>query len=503
MGESLNKRIENLRKQSRLLLAQADKNSKKVKREIKKINSQNLSFGENYRDHVGERNSWKLRNDSSGVAGALCQNYYCSSPNQTLTSMPNKSTIKRVLVSSKKHSENQHYSENISRKPVKECYCNIDTKKVQLRSRRTQHKQSSPCKCCKSHVNFTAVPVEYNFEKPTVTSPISCETLRRVEKIDYAPRSQFLRNVRSKVSLLQTAAATGDSPESCSRSQHYHEFMARKNIHNADPMHQLRTDDKKSQTSNHLTKYIPVRSETTEESSSSEAENIDRSSKGVHVPLKKHSKPKVLVKRTLSSKTSVPDVKKTKPSSKVATKSKKTVSSKECQYCDKNKPEHSKNVLQRDNYTESEDYQGTVCTNRLPKESDREFLSEREMRELKKFREQNYFDTHGSNHTLVSSKSSGSLEQYLLNDRLFPEHTGRIHKKDLVVTMPPCATTQRKRIHYFPRYIVRQEKSNFNGNCKKKRCQTCPLTGHAIDLGITKIRPPLNSLALKYQKRLP
>ncbi|CAK9811571.1 hypothetical protein ANTPLA_LOCUS7077 [Anthophora plagiata] len=503
MGESLNKRIDNLRKQSRLLLAQVDQNSKKVKSEIKKIYSQNLSFRENYRNHVGATNSWKLRNDSSGVAGVLCANYFCNSPNKTIASMPNKSTVKRVLVSSKKHSENQHCSEGIGRKPIKECYCNIGARKVQLRSTRTQYKQSSPCKCCKSHANFATIPVEETFEKPILTSPISCETLRRVQNIDYAPKSQFLRNVRSKVSLLQTAAATGDSPESCSRSQYYHEFMAKKNTHNGKPIHQLRTDDKISQTSTRLTKYIPVRSEITEESSSSDAENVERFSKGVQVPPRKHSKPKVLVKRTLSSKTSVPDVKKTKPSSKVATKSKKTVSSKDCQYCDKSKTEHPKNVSGRDNYVESEEYQGTVCTNRLPKESDREFLSEKEMRELMKFREQNYFDTHGSNHTLVSSKSSGSLEQYLLNDRLFPEPAGRIHKKDLVVTMPPCATMQRKRIHYFPRYIVRQEKSNFNGNCKKKRCQTCPLTGHAIDLGITKIRPPLNSLALKYQKRLP
>ncbi|EZA57831.1 Protein takeout [Ooceraea biroi] len=120
-----------------------------------------------------------------------------------------------------------------------------------------------------------------------------------------------------------------------------------------------------------------------------------------------------------------------------------------------------------------------------------------EVADLRKFREQNYFETHGSCHTLASSRSSGSLQQYLLNERLFPEPVSRIRKQDLVVTMPPCATTQKKRIHYFPRYVVRQEKNMSNANYKRKRCQSCPLTGHAIDLGILKAKPPLNSLALK------
>lgn len=42
MDETLNERIDNLRKRSRFLLAQVDKNSKKVKNEIKKLYSQNL-----------------------------------------------------------------------------------------------------------------------------------------------------------------------------------------------------------------------------------------------------------------------------------------------------------------------------------------------------------------------------------------------------------------------------------------------------------------------------
>ncbi|XP_003488075.1 uncharacterized protein LOC100740893 [Bombus impatiens] len=512
MGESLNERIENLRKQSRHLLTQVDKSSKKVKDEIKKLHSENLTFRDNFKNHVGKTNassvpykkdsrSWKLRNDSSGVSEVLRPDYFCNSPKQTPASMPNTSTAKRILISSKKHSENQHCLGNIHRKPVKECYCNPEIKKAQLRPTRTQYKPRSPNKRCKSHTFSPAITIEDTCEKSALSSPISCETLRRVQKIDYAPRSQFLRNVRSRISLLQ--AGGGDCPETCYRSPHYHDLMAKKDIYKADSIHQLKAHDKKSETSYHLAKSVPTKSETSEEYSGSEAEDIEKCSTGVQVSLKKHLKPKVVVKRTLTSKTSVPDIKKSKSSSKVATKGKKIIPGTACQCCQKDKLEHSKSILERDTYIDTEKYQDTVCTNKLPDETSRKYLSDREMRELEIFREQNYFDTHGSSHTLASSKSSGSLEQYLLNDRLFPELARRIHKKDLVVTMPACATIQRKRIHYFPRYIVRQEKGNCNANNKKKRCQTCPLTGHAIDLGVTKIRPPLNSLALKYQKRLP
>nr|XP_003703684.1 PREDICTED: uncharacterized protein LOC100878413 [Megachile rotundata] len=481
MDESLNERINRLRQKSRALLAQADWNSKKVK-ELRRLYSQSLTPNESYKNEVSEslpckRNikSWKLRNDSRGVGGALCSDYFCKSPRPV--SMPNIKSTKRVLTSTKKHSENQCCSENVIRKPVKGCYCNTNTRKV-LRSGKTQHKQHSPCKRCKSHAYTSAVVVEDN-EKQLLTSPISCETLRRLQKIDYAPRSQFLRNVQSKVSLLQTNAK-GDCPETCSRSQCYHEFMSRRNKYDTDAKH---TFNQKSERSDHLTKHeskMPVTVESSKDKTS-EVKNVDKSSIGVQVSLKKQSKPKIVIKRTLSSKKSVPDLQKSSQSTKR--------SPKDCPCCH-NKSKYSKSVEDT-----ASDYQPTICINKDPDTSP----SDEEVRELRKFREQNYFDTHGSNHTL-SSKSSGSLEQYFLNDRLFPEPARKVHRKDLVVTMPACATVQRKRVHYFPRFVVRQEKS---ANCKKKRFHSCPLTGHAIDLGVTKIRPPMNSLALKYQKRLP
>lgn len=377
--------------------------------------------------------------------------------------MPNttNASTKKTLISSKKYSDNQHCLD-IRRKPVKGCYCS-ELKKLQQKSIKTQSK-SYYCKKCKSHI-LPAIVIEDNYEKSTISTPISCETLRRVQKIDYVPKSQFLRNVRSKISLLQSAA--GDCPQICSRSQCYHKLITKKDICSIPDtyksMDQLKTDNK----------IIP------------ETESIEKSDKGIQVSLKKKES-KILSSTSIPYIPSISDLKKT-----------------EVYKIDKyqeEKPKVCKNDLEK---KDADSEEVTVCVKKSVDEIEQKHPSDKEMKDLNKFREKNYFDTHGSSDILVSSKSSGSLEQYFLNDRLFPERSRTIHKKDLVVTMPPCATTQLKRIHYFPRYIVHQEKSNCNTIGKKKRCQTCPLTGHAIDLGITKIKVPLNSLALKYQKRLP
>lgn len=411
--------------------------------------------------------------------------HFRNSSNESLAPMPN---AKRVLTSSKKRREHQCCTQLVHRKAVRECYCNPDVRKVGSKPAGIRRKPCSPCKRSKSHhATVPAIVIEDNTEKPALTSPISCETLRRVKKIDYAPRSQFLRNVRSKVSFLHDG--TGDCPETCYKSRYYHELMARRDVRDDDCTYRLR-DDKirlKHSASEHLA--VPINSETEEYSSPGNLER--KSSKGIQVSLN----PKV-IKKTLTSKTSVPDVNKTESSSKLAAKTKNA----ECQHRERDKQPRSKTSFDRENLdTES----ARVNKPSQTKESEIRTPTEREMRELKKFREQNYFDTHGSSQVLGSSKSTGSLEQYLLNDRLFPEPARSVHRKNLVVTMPACVTTQWKRMHYFPRYIVRQEKSDFNATQKKKRCQACPLTGHAIDLGITKIRAPLSSLALKYQKRLP
>ena len=515
MDENINDRINILRKRSRLLLAQADRDSKKVKKEIKKLYSQDVTLREYYKNDIDDQNffykrhaeSWNLRNDSSSVGAALCPDYFCNSLNRNPASMPNISTAKRVLVSSKKkHCDDRCFPKSIHRKPVKECYCNPEIKKLQLRSGRTQYKQALPCKHCKSHAYFNPPIAKDSGGKSPLSSSISCETLRQVQNINYAPRSQFLRNVQSKVSLLH---ATGDSPEVYPRCPCYHELMARKTIPNVDSKGQSRAD-KESEINDHLTKSksfakLAKNVESNEKDQYSGSDSINKSNKGAcQVCLKKQARSKNVCKRTTSKKAAA-DVKKTKSSSKTSAKSKRALQSlqKKCTCCPDNKTDNASKTTLGKGSVDAEDYQHTVCVNTRLEDIDGEYLSDEDVRELGNFREQNYFDTHGSSHTLQSSKCSGSVEQYLLNDRLFPEPARRTHKTDLVVTMPACATIQRKRVHYFPRYIVRQEKSSCNTSYKKKHCQSCPLTGHAIDLGITKIRSPLNSLALKYQKRQP
>lgn len=122
------------------------------------------------------------------------------------------------------------------------------------------------------------------------------------------------------------------------------------------------------------------------------------------------------------------------------------------------------------------------------------------------FRERNYFDTHGSSRTLLPDTCGMepvTLKQYVLNDRLFPEEVGRVRREELsVLSLPACTTMQNKCVHYLPRAIVKQEKSMCNTNYTRRRHPSCPLTGHAIDLGANKPRYPNNSLALKHQKRV-
>ncbi|XP_011863108.1 PREDICTED: uncharacterized protein LOC105559442 [Vollenhovia emeryi] len=389
------------------------------------------------------------------------------------------------------------------RRPVKDCYCRSEVNET--RSWRTRHKSASPRRRCQGELEL-GPDVELG-DKAAPTSPISCETLRRVRKIDYAPRSQFLRNVQSKICELRTAER-GDCLRSCPRSSCYHRFMtgARTPDTIADekttlPGERERFDERREP---------PTFSTAPANSLASERSGPDgvASCKRPQVSPRKLSKS--TLRKTIRSRRQIPESGE-RPASKSPTRGKRAarLHKQDCPCCCRSELERKstrhgvdKRLERRDlsEYRERgerclrHDGAGPVAV---------EDFMEREMENLRQFREQNYFETHGSSHTLTSSGSSGSLQQYLLNERLFPEPVGRIRKQDLVVTMPACATTQKRRVHYFPRYVVRQEKNACNTNYRRKRCQSCPLTGHAIDLGVLKARPPLNSLALKYQKRVP
>lgn len=499
MGEAFNDNLEKLRKRSRTLLARVDENSKRIDAEVKKLRSQTLSLINccNHKSQgscIGRNtNLWKLRNDSSEINAVLNPDYFCVNPKRTTMSVPNITFPGKLTLTSKKPRE-----QFAPRQPVKECYCNYEANKMHKRSSRTQRKPVLPCHHCRSQLELKSIS-ETDDKAALLTSPISCETFRRVKKIDYTPRSQFLRNVQNKICELQTGGE-GDCLRTCPRSSSYHRFMTSPRMPDTVPDEKpTLPNERKHVDKRQSFPAFPGAPTNSLASQRSESDDVAcTSSKGIQVSSRKL--PKSTLRKTIRSKRQIPKSSE-RLTSKSPTRSKRATQlrKQDCPCCcrneskgaakfDENSPEYCE---QRDRCSKHDD--GVAIDDSV----------DQEVEDLRKFREQNYFETHGSSHTLASSRSSGSLQQYLLNERLFPEPVGKIRKQDLVVTMPPCATAQKKRIHYFPRYVVRQEKNACNTNYRRKRCQSCPLTGHAIDLGILKARPPLNSLALKYQKRVP
>lgn len=414
-------------------------------------------------------------------------------------------TSEKLTLTSKKPWE--QCSKIAPRKPVKECYCRSEVNKTQARSLRTQRKFVSPCCCYRGEVEFR--PNREIGEKSVLTLPISCETLRRVREIDYAPRSQFLRNVQNKICELRTADQ-GDYLRSCPRSSSYHRLVTSARMQDtlADKKMALLGEHKRVDDNRQESPASPTATANSLASEQSGSDDVAcASSKETQVSSRKLSKS--TLRKTIKCRRQIPESSE-RPASKSPMRSKRTarLHKQDCPCCCRSELKRKTLKFSGDK-KRSERYdlpeyseRGKRC---LRNDEIRTFENsvDQEMENLRKFREQNYFETHGSSHTLISSRlsRSGSLQQYMLNDRLFPEPVGKIDKQDLVVTIPSSATMQRKRIHYFPRYVVRQEKNSYNTNYWRKRCQSCPLTGHAIDLGVLKIRPPLNSLALKYQKR--
>ena len=419
--------------------------------------------------------SWHLRNNSRGVSGALGPDYFSPSPNyRSSASAPIMTLQKRLLLSSKKKED-----EIKTRIPVKECYCNRLTRKMQFRSIRTKVKPA-PCSHCRSLIDLRPMAwVESNDIQSTNRTPLSCETLRRIRKVNYSPRSQFLQNKLCSTHNLLDEKLTEVS--STSDSRHLSRYPSSAGHRVQETFKPLRSSCR-----NIPSEFLH------------EFNDCSHSNQEIIIPSKKPSR-EMLPKRTISSKKAS------------TTKDEKTRSG---NFTSEGRSQSNQTRVSRQNHEEyhGEDYFGEYdITPRTSKQTGqvsklrnrREAIQDEdnEMIDLHKFREQNYFDTHGSTQTLLSSRSSGSLERYLLNERLFPQPAGKIHRGDLVVTMPPCATKQRKRIHYFPRYVVKQEKNY--GTEKQKNGRGCPLTGHAIDVRSLKIQHPTNSLALRFQKGVP
>lgn len=335
------------------------------------------------------------------------------------TNAPNQLTNGRLLITSKK------IEPVVIRRPVKECYCNAELFTNQLR--RPKRTQTKPR--CKSRSDL---------ESDVAWSPLSCETLSKVQSIVYSPRSKFLRSklFRNEVNVDPLHSP---NPSRCKQSFSNPALLNPRSSTTKPKMPQPKctrctmTSSPKKQRSKSNKKPIPKQV-------SSYAKSVAISSprrcpsKGTRVSAMKSPLKRASTACTLCRKFSCPgcSAAKTRPSPRL-----------------------------------------------------------NNVEELYRFRKDNYSETHGSRCSLDSS-NSGSLVQYLLNERLFPQPASKVHRGDVMLTVPASLTKQNKRIHYFPRYLVDQ-----NGPCRGQRC---PLTGHAIDIGLLKRTHLPNSLALRYQK---
>lgn len=384
--------------------------------------------------------------------------------------------------------------EMTSRKPVKDCYCYSEMKKMCQRLSKFPQKCASSYHCT-SQSEFTSV----RETDKMLVSPISCKTFKQVQKINYTPKSQFLRKVQNKICELQSGCQR-NCLQMCPQSFSYHRFMANGRMQDIWDGKATLSNERKHVDVKQKSRMSP-RTPANSLVSESDHDNTVCTSSVKTSQVSLQNLVKLNLRKTIKSRRQVSESSKSSLSKSSIRKNNRK---QDCSYTKMicNQDDNLEQIAKKD-----EDQLHTLDVPECFKENYRclkcdDKSVDRRVQDLRRFRDQYYFETHGSSHTLASSRSSGSLEQYFLNDRLFPESVGKIHKGDLVVTMPPCATTQKKRIHYFPRYVIRQEKDIYNSNYRLKQYQiNCPLTGHAIDLGAVKIKLPVGSLALKYQKK--
>ncbi|XP_015108834.1 uncharacterized protein LOC107035770 [Diachasma alloeum] len=553
MADVYTTKLNVLRKKSRSFLSQLEENSRLVEDEIRKLSINSVNSPRNC---VSEPNphepssSWRIRNDSSGVNGLLNP---CNSLNKKMT------VGGRILISSKRVGNSSG-----PRRPVPGCYCTRRPKKVRYRSANTIYKAFEPCHYCKSQCDVFRAEAEAPHEAPVspalscetlkkvqgISYTPRSEFLRKVQR---KVSGQFVESICPEQSARSLRSLRESSSRSSQRNQEIQDERNESRVLGAAFSEDVRneTENVKINRRNEGISIqldstiidpppgdlveVPVEVHRSDTSSiSPEVHDVDdsvidrsrksrdkSSSKSIRPkhrehPVETHPRdfspeietilpPRVshkserVAKKTISS-TNRDDKEKEGKGGKSREKSEKvvrTLSQRSCYdaCCVVNERRRGSKKSR-----ECADCcgHGDRCLSRLasgviPLGEDRETL------ELRKFREKNYFDTHESSHAIPSCESKGFLEQFELNSRLFPEPVGRLAKDNIVVSMPPCATTQLKMIHYFPRNIVREDKRGIS-NCNKKRHKSCPLTGHAIDLGVLKTPCPANSLALKYQK---
>lgn len=376
------------------------------------------------------------------------------------------------------------------RRAVKECYCYTSVPDVRNNSQKSfADRHSSVGKCdfstrCGDGVGSAPgsgrTSRKYDDRDDEVggsvySPPLSTATLIRARKIDYTPRSKFLRKVQSKVNSLRSSSSETPRTPSPSPKRFNCDLkntQSKQSRSEYPRRHNCRIDNEEV----HKIPKKTLLPKKTIVSMKTDQQKTEKSHK--------HSEPKSQGRRL--------DVRSPPPVKRHTCGANKAVD------------KYPRNYCGGDNNAFcpcSENKRGEIWN------GDDE-ASDFEINNVRKFREKNYFDTHASNVSLLDSRSgsgSGSIRQFRLNDRLFPEPMGRVHRDEIVVSIPPCATRQKKSIHYFPRSVVKQENNTRSNNSVKKRsrCPSCPLIGHAVDLGALKVSHPTNSLALRYQKGIP
>ncbi|XP_043289927.1 uncharacterized protein [Venturia canescens] len=390
------------------------------------------------------------------------------------------------------------------RRPVKECYCISQISGRNQPPNEPVEKKYSPHSHPEELVEIYCAGNAETGRNSLVATLLGYETLRRADRITYLPNSEFLRRVQKKVhchrrkkslgmcSDLSSSLSSFDSRETPNEKAFLAkiEHPERTNIRKVEKI-----DIKKDK------KMVPVeeqkgaRIRNPEPAKSLRSHSLENSvqsrknEKKVQVANIPKAKSKESTKKTERSVNAVIDE---------VPKSRKVVRTISAHSRCCNPKKESRNSRTGKNEAEKEqlgkrmnepsgdrDSKTLQCPemsreNRWQLSRDRIHLktgdSEERVRELSKFRRANYFETHGSVDTLVGSSRSSMLtiNPCEFNDRLFaaPRSSGR----------------NVKRIHYYPSYVVREERLADDAcSTKKIRSRSCDLIGHVVDLGILKI----------------
>lgn len=370
------------------------------------------------------------------------------------------------------------------RKPVKECYC---ISEMPERSESLNGREEKKNACEKHARELVEIYCSENAEtgkSSLIETLLGCETLRRAGRITYLPNSEFLRRVQGKVychGRKKSARVFSDvsSSPSCGESE--------KTIKDKKTIAAEIGDCEKSKRNGGVKSSVKSSRSGSLENSTKSREN----EKKMERQREAKGKPKVVDKKmeirgdgiVVDKGKSRKIVRTISAQSRCCNAEKKhSGAAKKVQNIESRRKELERNSYVGDcdcqiggNAEMSGETRWRLSRDRM---NARAGESEERVRELNKFRRANYFETHGSVDTLVG-RSRSSMQQTInpcdLNDRLFA--AGVSGGKNV------------KRIHYYPSYVVREEKQTDDTGCRKKirSRSSCDLIGHVIDLGVLKI----------------